>query len=118
MPGRGFEPLSHHQKNPYRSAGTFNDRFQPSEWCDPRLDPNRIASLRAVVPPMSALALSVWLTAHQSATEAPIFTVMVTSVGSVPVHMPLGFDTARRRLSAWTGISVAAPTWSVGTDDS
>jgi hypothetical protein len=90
------------------------------------LGSRRIGSLRAVAPPMSALVLSVSLTAcggssgpasastssspptpettinsptvinlypHQSATEAPIFTVMVTSVGSVPVHMPLGFDT-------------------------
>lgn len=30
---------------------------------------------------------------HQSATEDPIFTVMATSVGNVPVSMPLGFDT-------------------------
>lgn len=30
---------------------------------------------------------------HQSSTEAPIMTVMVTSVGSAPVSMPLGFDT-------------------------
>jgi len=29
---------------------------------------------------------------HQSATEEPIFTLFVTSVGSVPVRMPLGFD--------------------------
>jgi hypothetical protein len=29
---------------------------------------------------------------HQSATEQPIFTVMVTAVGNVPVSMPLGFD--------------------------
>jgi hypothetical protein len=89
------------------------------------LGSRRIASLGAVAQPMSALALSVSLTAcggssgpasaptssspptpettvnsptvinlypHQSATEAPIFTVMVTSVGSVPARMPLGFD--------------------------
>lgn len=30
---------------------------------------------------------------HQSSTEEPIFTLMVTSVGSVAVNMPLGFDT-------------------------
>jgi hypothetical protein len=30
---------------------------------------------------------------HQSAIEDPIFTVMVTAVGGVPVSMPLGFDT-------------------------
>jgi hypothetical protein len=29
---------------------------------------------------------------HQSSTEDPIFTLMVTSVGSVAVRMPLGFD--------------------------
>ena len=29
---------------------------------------------------------------HQSSTEEPIFTLMVTSVGSVPVSMPIGFD--------------------------
>jgi hypothetical protein len=29
---------------------------------------------------------------HQSSAEDPIFTLMVTSVGSVPVSMPLGFD--------------------------
>lgn len=88
------------------------------------LSSTRNASLRVVVPTMSALALSVCLTAcggssgpasapassspptpetidnptvinlypHQSATEDPIFTVMATSVGSVPVRMPLGFD--------------------------
>lgn len=29
---------------------------------------------------------------HQSATEDPLFTLMVTAVGGVPVSMPLGFD--------------------------
>jgi hypothetical protein len=29
---------------------------------------------------------------HQSATEQPIFTLLVTAVGGVPVRMPLGFD--------------------------
>ncbi len=35
---------------------------------------------------------SINLYPHESSTEDPLFTLMVTSVGSVPVRMPLGFD--------------------------
>jgi hypothetical protein len=46
-------------------------------------------------PPLTTIAAPtvVNLYPHQDATESPIFTVMVTSVGNVPVSMPLGFDT-------------------------
>jgi hypothetical protein len=40
---------------------------------------------------------------HQSSTEQPIFTLLVTSVGTVPVRMPLGFD------SGSAGVTLYAP---------